>query len=167
MPAALMTAAHAEREPGDTPMTGTYVAVVVVEAVIVAGALRARAGLFADAPIDWTIVVVYLVWIVWDGLRRSHRTPTRSKATSSASRSLPWWAVGPVGDGDAAERHHAGRHHRAGATPPGCASCSSTSALPLAMIILSVTVVPFFHRARVYTAYEYLERRFDVRDAHR
>ena len=31
------------------------------------------------------------------------------------------------------------------------------------MIILSVTVVPFFHRARVYTAYEYLERRFDVR----
>jgi solute:Na+ symporter, SSS family len=35
--------------------------------------------------------------------------------------------------------------------------------LPLAMILLSVTVVPFFHRARVYTAYEYLERRFDVR----
>ena len=31
------------------------------------------------------------------------------------------------------------------------------------MIILSVTVVPFFHRAKVYTAYEYLERRFDVR----
>src|SRR5438034_11730944 len=35
--------------------------------------------------------------------------------------------------------------------------------LPLAMIILSVTVVPFFHRAKVFTAYEYLEQRFDVR----
>ena len=35
--------------------------------------------------------------------------------------------------------------------------------LPLAMVILSVTLVPFFHRAKVYTAYEYLERRFDVR----
>src|SRR5262249_39127715 len=35
--------------------------------------------------------------------------------------------------------------------------------LPLAMVLLSMTVVPFFHRARVYTAYEYLERRFDVR----
>jgi SSS family solute:Na+ symporter len=35
--------------------------------------------------------------------------------------------------------------------------------LPVAMIILSLTVVPFFHRAKVYTAYEYLERRFDVR----
>ena len=35
--------------------------------------------------------------------------------------------------------------------------------LPLAMIILSLTLVPFFHRARVFTAYEYLERRFDAR----
>ncbi|HSP35214.1 MAG TPA: sodium:solute symporter, partial [Thermoanaerobaculia bacterium] len=35
--------------------------------------------------------------------------------------------------------------------------------LPLAMVILSVTVVPFFTRARVYTAYEYLEQRFDAR----
>jgi Na+/proline symporter len=35
--------------------------------------------------------------------------------------------------------------------------------LPLAMVILSMTVVPFFTRARVYTAYEYLEQRFDAR----
>jgi Na+/proline symporter len=35
--------------------------------------------------------------------------------------------------------------------------------LPLAMIVLAVTVVPFFTRARVYTAYEYLEQRFDLK----
>ncbi len=35
--------------------------------------------------------------------------------------------------------------------------------LPLAMMILCVTLVPFFYRARVYTAYEYLERRFDLK----
>jgi Na+/proline symporter len=35
--------------------------------------------------------------------------------------------------------------------------------LPIAMIILSLTVVPFFFRARVYTAYEYLEQRFDAK----
>ena len=35
--------------------------------------------------------------------------------------------------------------------------------LPIAMVILSVTLVPFFYRARVFTAYEYLERRFDVK----
>jgi SSS family solute:Na+ symporter len=35
--------------------------------------------------------------------------------------------------------------------------------LPIAMVILSLTLVPFFHRARVYTAYEYLEQRFDLK----
>lgn len=35
--------------------------------------------------------------------------------------------------------------------------------LPLAMVVLSVTAVPIFHRLRVFTAYEYLESRFDAR----
>jgi SSS family transporter len=33
--------------------------------------------------------------------------------------------------------------------------------LPLAMIVLCLTFVPAFHRLRVYTAYEFLEKRFD------
>ena len=35
--------------------------------------------------------------------------------------------------------------------------------LPMAMVILSATAVPIFHRANVYTAYEYLEKRFDAK----
>lgn len=35
--------------------------------------------------------------------------------------------------------------------------------LPLAMIVLSVTFIPIYHRLKVYTAYEYLEQRFDVK----
>ena len=35
--------------------------------------------------------------------------------------------------------------------------------LPLAMVVLSVTFIPIFHRLKVYTAYEYLENRFDHR----
>ena len=35
--------------------------------------------------------------------------------------------------------------------------------LPVAMVILSATAVPIFHRANVYTAYEYLEQRFDAK----
>jgi len=35
--------------------------------------------------------------------------------------------------------------------------------LPLAMVVLAVTAVPIFHRAKVYTAYEYLEQRFDAK----
>jgi SSS family transporter len=35
--------------------------------------------------------------------------------------------------------------------------------LPVAMVILSITAVPIFHRLKVFTAYEYLEGRFDLR----
>ncbi|HNP97002.1 MAG TPA: sodium:solute symporter, partial [Cyclobacteriaceae bacterium] len=35
--------------------------------------------------------------------------------------------------------------------------------LPLAMVILSITAVPIYHRLKVYTAYEYLESRFDLK----
>lgn len=35
--------------------------------------------------------------------------------------------------------------------------------LPLAMVILAAAAVPIFHRANAYTAYEYLEQRFDAR----
>ncbi|MCL5019544.1 MAG: sodium:solute symporter [Patescibacteria group bacterium] len=36
--------------------------------------------------------------------------------------------------------------------------------LPIAMIILSITAVPLFHKLNVYTAYEYLEHRFDLKN---
>lgn len=36
--------------------------------------------------------------------------------------------------------------------------------LPVAMIILSITAVPLFHRLNIYTAYEYLEKRFDLKN---
>jgi Na+/proline symporter len=35
--------------------------------------------------------------------------------------------------------------------------------LPIGMIVLSVTAVPIYHRLKVYTAYEYLEGRFDLK----
>ncbi|MDQ3683995.1 MAG: sodium:solute symporter [Acidobacteriota bacterium] len=35
--------------------------------------------------------------------------------------------------------------------------------LPVAMVVLSITAVPIYHRLKVYTAYEYLEGRFDLK----
>ncbi|HEX2463370.1 MAG TPA: sodium:solute symporter, partial [Thermoanaerobaculia bacterium] len=35
--------------------------------------------------------------------------------------------------------------------------------LPIAMVILSITAVPLYHRLKVYTAYEFLESRFDLK----
>ncbi len=36
--------------------------------------------------------------------------------------------------------------------------------LPIAMVLLSITAVPLFHRLKVFTAYEFLEQRFDLKN---
>ena len=112
-------------------------------------------------PLDWAVVAAYLVWIVWDGLRRSKAT-SEVEGYFLAKRSLPWWAVGlSVMATQLSAITLVGTTGR-GYTE-GLSVVQLYLGLPLAMVILSVTVVPFFYRARVYTAYEYLERRFDVR----
>jgi Na+/proline symporter len=45
------------------------------------------------SAIDWGIIAVYLVWIVWDGIRLSRDTG-KLEGYFLASKSLPWWAVG-------------------------------------------------------------------------
>ena len=111
--------------------------------------------------LDWAIVIGYVVWIVYDGLRRSRGTD-RVEGYFVANRSLPWWVVGlSVMATQMSAVTLVGTTGQAYLT--GLRFIQFYFGLPLAMILLSVTVVPFFHRARVYTAYEYLERRFDVR----
>ncbi len=112
-------------------------------------------------PIDWLIIAAYLVWIVVDGLRRTQGAD-RIEGYFLANRSLPWWAVGL-----SVMATQLSAITLVGTTGQGYADgmrfVQFYFGLPIAMIILSVTVVPFFHRARVYTAYEYLEQRFDAR----
>ena len=111
--------------------------------------------------IDWTVVVVYLVWIVWSGLQHT-RDSKAIEGYFLANRSLPWWAVGlSVMATQLSAITMIGTTGQAYAD--GMRFLQFYYALPLAMIILSVTLVPFFYRARVYTAYEYLERRFDAK----
>jgi Na+/proline symporter len=43
--------------------------------------------------IDWTVVGLYLAWMIWDGVRMSRHT-NELEGYLLASRSLPWWAVG-------------------------------------------------------------------------
>ena len=111
--------------------------------------------------VDWIVVAAYFVWILWDGMRRSHRT-NEVEGYFLANRSLPWWAVGL-----SVMATQLSAITLVGTTGRGFAEGMSVLqlyfGLPLAMIILSVTVVPFFYRAGVFTAYEYLERRFDVK----
>src|SRR6476619_7830838 len=112
-------------------------------------------------PLDWAIVLAYILWIVIDGLRRSKNTD-KIDGYFLANRSLPWWAVGlSVMATQMSAVTLVGTTGQAYST--GLRFIQFYFGLPLAMILLSVTVVPFFHRAKVYTAYEYLARRFAVR----
>ncbi|HUS10488.1 MAG TPA: hypothetical protein VMZ30_08490 [Pyrinomonadaceae bacterium] len=111
--------------------------------------------------IDWTIVVLYILWLVWDGVKRTKLERT-AESYFLANRSLPWWAVGL-----SVMATQLSAITLIGTTGQGYSDgmrfIQFYYGLPLAMIILSLTLVPFFYRAKVYTAYEYLERRFDSR----
>ena len=111
--------------------------------------------------IDWSIIGAYLLWIVWDGIRLTKKS-NELEGYLLASRSLPWWAVGL-----SVMATQLSAITMIGTTGQGYAEgmqfLQFYFALPIAMIVLSLTLVPFFHNARVFTAYEYLERRFDAK----
>ncbi len=109
-------------------------------------------------PVNWLIVACYLAYVLWDGLRRSRDTD-RLRGYFLANQSLPWWAVGlSVMATQLSAVTMIGTTGQ-GATD-GIRFIQFYFGLPLAMVILGVTLVPFLHRSGVYTAYEYLERRF-------
>jgi SSS family transporter len=111
--------------------------------------------------INWAIVVTYLVYVVWDGLRRSKDTDSVA-GYFAANKSLSWWVVGlSVMATQLSAVTMIGTTGQ-GATA-GVGFIQIYFGLPLAMVILGVTIVPMLHRSGVYTAYEYLERRFDAK----
>ena len=112
-------------------------------------------------PVDWIVVVVFTAWIVYDGLRRT-KDSHELEGYFLAKRSIPWWAAGiSVMATQLSAITMIGTTGQAYAD--GMRFIQFYFALPLAMVILSVTLVPFFYNSRVYTAYEYLEQRFDAK----
>src|SRR6478735_897317 len=110
-------------------------------------------------PLDWIVVAAYLIWVVGDGLRQA-RLSKNVEGFLVAGRSLPWWLVGiSVMATQLSAITMIGTTGQAYVN--GMRFLQNYYALPLAMIILSLTLVPFFHRANVFTAYQYLETRFD------
>ena len=111
--------------------------------------------------LDWIIVIVYLTYVIWDGIRMTKHSGTK-EGYFLANRGLPWWAVGlSVMATQLSAITLVGTTGQA--YSDGMRFIQFYYGLPFAMIILCVTVVPFFHRANVFTAYEYLEKRFDVK----
>ena len=113
------------------------------------------------SALDWLIVAAYLIYVVSDGVRRAKGTH-HIEGYFLANRNLPWWAVGlSVMATQLSAITMIGTTGQ-GATD-GMRFIQFYFGLPVAMVILGVTLVPFLHRAKVFTAYEYLERRFDAK----
>ena len=110
---------------------------------------------------DWIVLFATLLCIVLYGLYKS-RNINNIDGYLLGNRSLPWYTVGLSVMATQASAITF-------LSAPGLAYSSGMSfvqfyfGLPLAMIVLCITFVPIFHKLKVFTAYEFLEKRFDVK----
>ncbi len=111
--------------------------------------------------IDWAVLVVTLAFIVLYGMWKSRNTKTM-QGYLLADKKLPWYHVGLSVMATQASAitflSAPGQGY-----DDGLRFVQFYFGLPLAMIVLCTTFVPIFHKLNVYTAYEYLEKRFDER----
>ncbi|OQP65072.1 sodium:solute symporter [Niastella populi] len=111
--------------------------------------------------LDWTVLVFTLLLIIVYGVYRS-RTSRNLEGYLLSDRQMPWWLVllSIMGTQASAITF---------LTVPGQAFSDGMRfvqyyfGLPLAMVVICISFVPIFHRLKVFTAYEYLEQRFDVK----
>ena len=110
---------------------------------------------------DWVVLAVTLLSIVGYGIYKSNGTQN-IEGFLLGNQSLPWYQVGLSVMATQASAITF-------LSAPGLAFSKGMGfvqfyfGLPLAMIVLCITFVPIFHRLKVYTAYEFLEQRFDLK----
>jgi SSS family solute:Na+ symporter len=112
-------------------------------------------------PLDWFVLVTSLVSIIAYGLYRSRGSDTVDRYLL-AGRTMPWYAMALSIMATQASAitfiSTTGQSY-----VDGMRFVQFYFGLPIAMVIICATAVPLFHRAKVYTAYEYLEKRFDTK----
>ena len=111
--------------------------------------------------IDWIVLIVTLVFIVLYGLWKTrHINSTESYILGD--RELKWYTIGlSIMATQASAITFLSTPGQA--FDDGMRFAQFYFGLPIAMVILAVFVLPIFYRLKVYTAYEYLEQRFDLR----
>ncbi len=112
-------------------------------------------------PLDWVVLAATLAFIVLYGLWRSRGASSTSQYLL-AGKSMPWYAMAlSIMATQASAITFISTTGQA--YVDGMRFVQFYFGLPLAMIVISITAVPIFHRAGVFTAYEYLEKRFDTK----
>jgi Na+/proline symporter len=111
--------------------------------------------------IDWIVLGVTLLAIVIYGVWKSGKNQNIDQFLMGG-RSMPWYTVGlSVMATQASAITFLSAPGQA--YSDGMRFVQFYFGLPLAMIVLCVTFVPIFSRLKVYTAYEFLEQRFDLK----
>ncbi len=111
--------------------------------------------------IDWIILIFSLVFIVVYGVWKGRRQ-TDLKSYFLSNRDLRWYTV--LFSIMATQASAITFLSAPGqAYVDGMRFVQFYFGLPLGMIILSITAVPLYHKMKVFTAYEFLEQRFDVK----
>ncbi len=112
-------------------------------------------------PVDWAVLIVTLGAITLYGVWRGRGSRT-VRGFLLADRSMKWYAVAlSIMATQASAITFTSTPGQAYAD--GMRFVQFYFGLPIAMVILSVIAVPVYQRLGVYTAYEYLEQRFDVK----
>ena len=111
--------------------------------------------------LDWLVFAVYFGAVVAFAWRQSRKN-RGVEGFFLANRRLGWGAIGlSVMATQASAITYIGTTGQA--FDDGMEFVQFYLGQPIAMVILCVVFVPFFYRSKVFTAYEYLERRFDPR----
>jgi Na+/proline symporter len=111
--------------------------------------------------LDWAVFALYFVGVLGFAYYHSRRN-VGIAGYFLANRRMPWMAIGlSVMATQASAITYIGTTGQG--FEFGMGFVQMYLGLPLAMIVLCVLFVPFFYRLQVYTAYEYLERRFDAK----
>jgi SSS family transporter len=111
--------------------------------------------------IDWIVLLLTLLGIAVYGIYKSRGTKN-IEGYLLADRKLPWYHVGfSVMATQASAITFLSAPGQA--FSDGMRFVQFYFGLPLAMVVLCITFIPAFHKLNVYTAYEYLEKRFDLK----
>lgn len=111
--------------------------------------------------IDWIVLIFTLLGIIAYGLYKG-RSSKDLDGYFLSNRMMPWYLVllSIMGTQASAVTFLSAPGQ---AFTDGMRFVQYYFGLPLAMVVLCITFVPLFSRLKVYTAYEFLEQRFDVR----
>ena len=111
--------------------------------------------------IDWVVLLLTILFIVVYGTLKTRKTSTM-EGYLKGDNTLKWWMMGiSIMATQASAITFLSTPGQA--IEDGMRFLQFYFGLPLAMVIISVTMVPIYYRLKVYTAYEYLESRFDLK----